>query len=310
VRVVAALVCLIAVAASARADAVDPATKAKAEELAAGARRKINDAGDFAGASDLYLQAYELTKELPYLVNVAVALRKAKLPQQAVTTYRRCLDEGGNALTPELRAQIVEDIDKITKESAQVKIRTGGAAAFIDLDDRTVGTATKDAALLVLVSTEGGLNHRIRAAREGYKPAERALGQLRAGEVFDIELEPGRIATTGVVHISSTPETAHLVLTGRGVLGDAPQTLELPPGDYYVTGTLGGYSGARERVTVIAGQEHRVVLRLTKVERSWWDRNKVKVLIVAGAVVVGGGAAFGTYELMKPDYDGIRITYP
>jgi hypothetical protein len=308
VRVVAVVLVLLGLASYVRADDVDPATRARADELSAAARRKISDANDWAGASDLFMQAYELTKQLPYLINVAVSLRKARLPHQAVVIYRRCLDEGGAAVTAELRAQILADIDHVTRESAQVSVRTAGAPASIELDRRVVGNAAKDAPLVVLVATEGGLIHSLRATREGFAPADHPLGQLRAGETLTVELEPGRIATTGLVHVTSLPPSAQLVLVGRGALGHAPQDVELAPGDYYVHATLPGHDLGRERVSVIAGREHQVVFKLRRTPPSWWQRHKVKVYIAAG-VVVASGAAFGAYELFKPEYDGTIIKY-
>jgi hypothetical protein len=309
VRVVAVMVFLLGIAADASADDIAPATRARAEELSAAARRKIDDASDWAGASDLFMQAYELTKQLPYLINVAVSLRKARLPHQSVATYRRCLAEGGQAVTPELRAQILADIDHITRESGQVTVRTAGAPAAIELDHRPVGQAAKDAPLLVLVATEGGLIHTLRASRDGFAPIERPLGQLRAGETIDVELEPPRIATTGNVRIKSVPDAAQLVLVGRGPLGAAPQSLALPPGDYYVDAKLPGYQLGHERVSVLAGRDHDVVFHLEHTPVSWWTRHKLKVYIAA-SVVVAGGAAFGAYELFKPEYDGTTITFP
>lgn len=307
-RVAVVVVCLLAIVRGAGAD-VDPAARAKAEELSAAARRKISDADDWAGASDLFLQAYELTQQLPYLINVAVSLRKAKLPHQSVAMYQRCLAEGGDALTAELRAQILADIDHITRESAQVSVRTAGAPAAIDLDARPVGTAAKDAPLVVLVATEGGKKVKLGASRDGFTPVVRELGPLRAGDKRDVELEPGRIATTGYVRVTSIPDAAELALVGRGPLGRAPQSVELPAGDYYVHATLPGYDLGRERLAVIAGRDHQVVFRMKKTQPSWWSRHKLKVYIAAG-VVVGTGAAWGTYELFRPEHDGTTIHYP
>src|SRR5262245_18854861 len=201
--------------------------------MAAAARRRINDANDFAGAAELFLAAYERTKELPYLINVAVAQRKARLPHYAVATYRRCLEEGGAALTPELRAQITADIDHVTQESVQVRVTTAGAAASIELEDRIVGVASKETPLVVLVAPEAGRAHKLRASRDGFIPNERKLGQLRAGEIVEVELEPLHVVTTGIVRVLSKPDPAQVTVAGRGPIGAAPQTIELPAGEDY-----------------------------------------------------------------------------
>jgi hypothetical protein len=308
VRVVVAIVFVLGFAGAARAE-IDPDTRAKAEALSASARRAIADRADWAGASVMFMQAYELTKQLPYLINVAVSYRRAKLPHKSVETYRRCLAEGGAELTPELRAQIESDIANVTKESAQISVRTAGAEAAIELDDLRVGTASKDAPLVVLAATEAGKTRKLRATRDGFEPVVQELLGLRAGEVVEIVIEPKAIATTGNVRVTSSPGGAQLVLVGRGPIGRAPQSIVLAPGDYYVHATLPGYDLAREKVTVFAGRDHDAVLKLRKTPPSWWTKHKLEVYIAVGALVASG-AAVGGYYMFKPEYDGTRLKVP
>jgi hypothetical protein len=293
------LVVLVVVVATARANA-DPATE-RAKQLVETAMRRIADANDYAGASDLFLEAYELTKDPPYLFNVAVAQRKARLPHQAVATYRRYLAEVGDRITPAVRDQVTADIEHITAESAQVSIRTAGDPAEIELDQRAVGVASRAAPLVVLVSTEGGLLHAVSANRAGQQRAGRSLGELRPGQTLEIELEPTAIPTTGRVTIASDPPAAQLAIAGRGNLGLAPQTIDLPAGDYDLEARLPSYEPHRERVHVRIGEPQRVTVWLHKVAPTWWRQHRWQVA-AAGAIIAGVGIAFGVRELLEPDY--------
>jgi hypothetical protein len=308
VRVVVAVAVVLGLIAHARAD-TDPVAKAQAEELSKAARAKIADREDWASASDLFLQAYELTKELPYLINVAVSLRRALLPHQSVLAYQRCLKEGGGQLTKEIKDQILIDIDRIRRESAQVTVRTAGADAAIYLDDRAVGAASKDVQLVLLVNTEAGKQHKLRAERDGFGTVEKKLQPLQPGELIAVEIEPVLVATTGIVKVTSKPDAAEIVLVGRGPVGRAPQTLELPAGDHYLQARLPRYALASERVPVIAGREHEVVFELKRTAPSWWEKHKLVVVIASGAALATG-AAVGGYFLFRPDYDGTTIKFP
>jgi hypothetical protein len=308
VRVVVTAFVLLGLIVPAHAE-TDPVAKAKAEELSKAARAKIADRADWASASDLFLQAYELTKELPYLINVAVSLRRVPLPHQSVAAYQRCLKEGGTQLTKELRDQILIDIDRIRRESAQVTVGTAGADAAIYLDDRAVGTASKAVQLVLLVNTEAGREHKLRAEREGFQTIEKKLQPLQAGELIAVEIEPIRVATTGIVKVTSKPDAAELVLVGRGPIGRAPQTLELLAGDHYLQARLPKYELASERVPVIAGREHQVVFELERTAPSWWEKHKLVVVIASGAALATGAAIAG-YFLFQPDYDGTTIKFP
>ena len=306
VRVVAVLMVVLA-ARSVRAD--DAADRhAKAEDLAKAALLRIQDRNDYAGASVMFEEAYDLTHELPYLLNVAVTRRKGNLPQQAVAAYRRYLGDGGAAIPEGLRDQVLADIAAITHDAVQVTVRTTGSPADITLDGVPVGVASNATPLLVLVNGEAGRAHTIQALRAGQLPAERALGELHPGQVVEVTLEPR--PKTGQITIDSEPPAAQLTLSTSGRdLGPAPQIVELPPGDYEVSGRLRRYDPGRERVHVIAGEPQHVTIHLAKTPRSWWERHHTAVYL-GGSIVVAAAGVLVLRELFKPTYDGQVIVYP
>jgi hypothetical protein len=302
VRLVAALL-ILSFAGTARAD--EAADRAKAQQLAEDALRRINDRGDYAGASDNFLQAYELTRELSYLLNVAVSLRKANLNHQSVAAYRRWLAEGGS--TNPLAPQVNADIEAIERDSVIVTVRTEGAPAEIALDLRAVGIASATAPLVVLVNSDAGKQHTLRATRTGFLPTEHPLERLSRGDKIEIVLEPR--PNIARITVTSDPAGAEISEATR-VIGTAPQSIDLAPGDYEIFGRLRGHTPARERIYVVAGQPQEVTLRLAPIEESWWERHHTKVYVGAAAVVVIAVGAFFIARELKPNYDGTTIVYP
>jgi hypothetical protein len=299
-----AVLLILSIAGTARAD--DTADRAKrAQQLAEDALRRIADRGDFTGASDNFLEAYELTHELSYLLNVAVTLRKANLNHQAVAAYRRWLAEGGtsNALAP----QVTADIDAIERDSITVIVRTAGSAADITLDDRPVGIASGASPLTVLVNTDAGKKHVLRATRPGFLQGELALEQLQRGRRVEVVVEPG--ANVARISIASDPIGAEL-LAGTRPLGIAPQAIDLAPGDYELFARLRGHAQGRERIHVVAGEPQDVTLRLSPIHPSWWERHHTKVYVGAAAVLVIAAGAFFINRELEPHYDGTTIVYP
>ena len=299
-RIGAAVVLVIAVLAStAHADDAD-----HAKDMARQAFSMIDDSQDFAGASDLFLQAYDLTKNLPYLLNAAVALRKAHLPQQAVITLRRYLVDAGDTIAPEMRTQIDGDIAEITKESARVTVTIAADSSDVSLDGRAAGAVSKTSPLVVLVATEAGKDHVLRAHRDGWVDDEHHLGALSPGQVLDVSVEPKRPVTTGTLRVTSAPDHAKLFVAGREY-GPAPQTIELAPGSYEVFAKLDGYDDKSEQLALEAGDSRDLTIRL---QHTWWQRNKLWVYLGAGAVAaIGVGILVQPTinDLFKPDYGTI-----
>lgn len=304
------VVCLIvALAQSAVAD-VTPEARAQAAQLAADAMQRIKDRNDYAGASDNFQKAYDLTGELSYLLNVAIARRKANLPHQAVLAYKRYLADGGDKIAAELKAQVLADIDSVTRDSVAVTVTTHGAPAEVFLDGVAVGTASAAAPLLVLVNSDAGRAHVLRATRSGYLDVEQPLPKALPGERTAIELEPR--ANIGRITIDSEPPAAELSegVAVRRPLGRAPQVIDLAPGDYELFARLPRYQVGRERVHVVGGEPQRVTIRLTPIETSWWERHHTKLYIGGAALIVAVASVFVVREIVKPDYGGTVIVYP
>jgi len=301
VRAAVVLVMLVT-ATVAHADDATPEQRAKARELGEAALRKMSD-GDNIGAADLFKRAYQTSHEIPYLVNAGVAQRQAKLPQEAVATFKRCLEEGGMGLAPDVREQIAGDIQKLVNESGQLNVRTEIDFADVLLDGRRVGTTTKASPLFLLVAPDLGREQKLVARRDGYYDAERVLESLSVGTPVDIVLTPKPIPKTATLTVESIPTGAQLTGFSR-----TPQTLELPPGDHTITATMSGHEPAVQTVHLEVGEARKLTLSLREIAPSWWEKHKLKVLIGIGVAVVTAGVIVAYYGF-KPNY-GQRFDYP
>lgn len=182
-------------------------------------------------------------------------------------------------------------------------VTIAGDAADVTLDQRAAGAVSKSSPLVVLVATEAGKDHVLRAHRDGWVDDEHRLGALSPGELRDVLVEPKRPVTTGTLHVTSVPDHARLFVRDRE-LGAAPQTIELAPGSYEVFAKLGGYEDKAENLALEAGQSRELTIRL---QRTWWQRNKLWVYIGGGAVLLAGGIVAGrvVYNDLMPDYGTI-----
>ncbi|MBV8762302.1 MAG: PEGA domain-containing protein [Deltaproteobacteria bacterium] len=295
--VVAVLVVWCAVA---RAD--DAGDKAAA--LSREAFAQVKD-GRYASAIDLFQQAYDLTKDIRYLLNVAVAQRKAGLVHQAAQTFRRYIAEGGDKLTDDDRAQIAKEIALVEQEAAHVTVTVHGGDAEVAVDGYVIGTVTANGSLVVLVATEGGREHVIRAARAGAAEDTQTLRGLQPGEQRAVTLEP---KSTGTLAITSDPTGATITRGKAGAaLGLAPVSLQLAPGSYELWGRLPEREPAVHNVVVRAGETQQVTFHLRPLP-TWWERNRTLVIIGSGLAVVAAGVLLAptVNDAFAPDRGTVR----
>ena len=262
------LVGAIVVCACGAAYADEAADRAEAARLAKAAMEAATEDAQYVRAAELFQRAYDLSRELEYLLDVGVAYRKAGWAHQAVTAFRRYLALAGESVPAPLRAQIDTDVATLVATSGLVRVSTAGAPATISLDGRAIGLASREQPLEVLMPV--GPDHALRAEREGYDAVTEAL-VVHPGEERALVLEPRPRPTKATLVIASIPTAAQLSLgTGGGDLGVAPRTIDVAPGDYEVFARLPGYAPAREALHVTAGDRRELTLRLSKLPTWWW----------------------------------------
>ena len=266
------------------------------------------DDGKYKDATGMFLQAYELTKELPYLLNASVAARKGSLPHIAVATLRRYLADAGPSIDPAQKRQLEADIDVITRSAAVVTVTTPGEPVAVQLDSRDVGSVTHALPLVVLVGPEAGYVHSLLGHRDGQLDDVHQLGVVSAGQALEVGLDPKPRPTTAALSIETEPAHADLFEHERA-LGRAPQTVTLAPGDHEIVARLKGYEDKSERLTLEIGQPRELTIRLRALpEPSWWQRHKLLLALVGGGAVLAAGGGILLYEHEKPDY-GLQIRH-
>lgn len=276
----------------------------KAAELSREAFAQVND-GRYASAIDLFAQAYDLTKDLRYLMNVAVAQRKAGLVHQAAQTFRRYLADGGDKLTDDERAQIQKEIALVEQEAAHVTVSVRGGDSEVAVDGYAIGTISANSSLVVLVATEGGKEHVVRAARAGAADDSVTLRDLKPGEMRAVTLEP---KSTGIVNVASEPMGAQLRKGKGGVgLGLAPLSLQLAPGNYDLWASLPDRESQVRSIVVHAGETQQITFHLRPLP-SWWERNRTLVILSGAAVVIAGGVLLAPTinDAFAPDRGTVR----
>jgi PKD repeat protein len=107
-------------------------------------------------------------------------------------------------------------------------------------------------------------DHVVKVTKDDYKPAEMTVKVLPDDTVpADFTLEP--IATTGFIHVTSTPSGAEIFIDGMDTGMVTEATIDaMPPGDYLVKVTLDDYQDAEQIVTVAAGETVDVDFQLVE----------------------------------------------
>jgi tetratricopeptide (TPR) repeat protein len=179
-------VCWLAVAARAEeADAPSPGAEAQAAERF---RRGIQlfDAGDFAPALVEFERAYELSPHYRVLENIGVVNIRLGRYADAARALQRYLDEGGDAIAAERRAQVETELGAVALRTATLTLEVLTAVAEVTLDGRKVPASEQGAPIVV----DAG-EHIVEASADGFRARSYTL-KLASQEKARIEvaLEP------------------------------------------------------------------------------------------------------------------------
>ncbi len=174
----------------ARADEASPADAASEDvdpvtaEMRAHHRRGLElfDEGDYKLALVEFERAYEVGKSYKVLFNIGQVSFQLTRYANARRALERYLAEGGDAISPERRAEVERDLSTLRGRTATLTIRTNVPGAEVAVDDAVLGRAPLEAALV----DAGSL--RVRVVHEGYVPHVREL-RLAGGDVHTITVE-------------------------------------------------------------------------------------------------------------------------
>ena len=268
------------------ARAEEPSDKAK-EEAAVRFERgiKLYEAQDYAAALAEFEAAYKLVPRYQVLFNVGVTQKRLFRYNDAVRALRRYLDEGGEKVPADRRELVEKELGEIRALVAEVTVKVDGMPAEVDVDGRMMGESPLSGPLLLAAG-----HHTLRAIRDGYDPAEKAIDVV-SGEKVEIALSPKlkqRAPTTARLTLATRPGGAAMSLDGK-FIGVGPWSGTLQPGGHEVRASLKGWQDAKQEVVLIAGQERAVTIELvppTKWYKRWYTWT-IPIVVIAGAVLGG-----------------------
>jgi hypothetical protein len=147
-----------------------PATKSLADTLEGEAKTGYESGkllfgdGDFAGALLKFQHAFDLSKDVRLLWNMAACEKSLRHYARAVSLVDRYLIEGHDKLTADDEADAKRLRDAIVEFTAPLTITVSEAGADVVLDDETVGQSPLPAALTVDIGS-----HKVTIRKAGFK---------------------------------------------------------------------------------------------------------------------------------------------
>jgi hypothetical protein len=235
---------------------------ASAQERDLGAAKKrfaegksLFDAGKFADAARVFLEAYELSGKAELLYNVAQAYKKAGEPIEAQRYYKRYLDELPDAPNAEeVLEQIIQLQQEISKKYARIQVDSGkdeGKDVFVDAE-----AEARCQTPCTLVLKPG--DYMVRVADRGpARAVKAAAGDNRTESFAAAPIPMGRLLLAA--------DIPGAVATIDGKLHPLPMTeaLKLKAGLWPVTVTAGQtrWSGTLE---VVDGQTTNLLIGLNQ----------------------------------------------
>lgn len=177
---------------------------------------ELFDSSAYEASLAEFYQAYEIAPNYVVLLNIALAYERLDRPARAVETYQRYLDEGGERISADRRADIEAILTRLRRRVGQLAVNASGTdRAVLYLDDVEIGRTPLERPLIVSAGT-----HIIEVRAEGFHPSRREV--IVAGGTMievDLELTPITIAATPPpIEVTPPPATppSRPPLTPRG----------------------------------------------------------------------------------------------
>lgn len=284
-RIIPALLALALLAAPARGDDLPAADALNAQA------RTAYDAGDFAGALDLFKKAWGKARLPKYLFNAAKACVRLEDPEAALHYYRRYRAAAPGAA----------DADAVEAEMKALRA-TLHARGLVHLEVHSEPTGAA-------FTIDGAAHPEIaRTPAERWLPpgdvVVAATLEGRTDSSRTVTLAPDRKALVRL-ELRAPPEPARVVVDAppgaRITVGDRPaaprEVLTMPPGDHVVRVELAGHQPYVDTVALVPGEEVRVSADPVPLPPPTAGRTQRvagwATLATGGAALVAGGVMAG-----------------
>lgn len=191
---------------------------------------------DWRSAISEYELAYAASPHPWALFNIAVNYERLDEGRNAVTYFRRYLEESPDAKDSD---EVTARIEKLRARPSTVRITTNpnGASVFVDEEDR--GNAPLD------LSLDAG-EHEVYIAHAGRRsPTRKVVAEFGDAITLRIDLD----ARPGTLVVNSNVAGAEVRLNGE-VVGQTPLTSSIPAGEYQLLVSKPGYRTVQRTVTI------------------------------------------------------------
>jgi hypothetical protein len=239
-------------------------------------------AGRFAEAIAEFQTAHRLYASPVILFNLAQAYRSDGQLSNAITTFRRFVDDNPR-ITPTQREDVEGVIREIETTRAVLSFEVEPSGAEVSLDGRVLGTSPLPRGVEVLPGS-----HDVTVTLALHEPVTQTINvHAHERRLFQTTLHPVDLNARLIVNVQ--PADAEITLDGA-VVGRGTYDQRVRPGPHQLSFAAPGYQPCSESVTVRTLSEETVRVALEARSRSLFTRWYFWAA-VGGAIAVGATLA-------------------
>ncbi|MCL2450107.1 MAG: tetratricopeptide repeat protein [Polyangiaceae bacterium] len=161
---------------------------------------QLFDEGDYTLALVEFERAYELAPNYRALYNIALVDTQLGRYADAMRTFEKYLDDGGDAIAPARRTEVQNTLAQLHVRTATVEITPNVAAAVVWLDGRPVDPPRLRGPMLI----DAG-EHTLHATAPGYEAADKTFTVAGADQTA-IRLDLLALPIQRIVDVPPAPE--------------------------------------------------------------------------------------------------------
>jgi hypothetical protein len=239
--------------------------------------------GDYASAVAKFRHAYEISKDVRLLWNMAACEKNLRHYVKVLGLIERYVKDG-QLDAPDLERALTF-ATAVRSLVGEVAVRTDEAGATVTVDEDPVGETPFDKPLLVDMG-----RHKIHATKAGFRPFERTIdveGGAKQDLAIALEREVGRIVVRA--------RGGDAIRIDDKVVGEGTWAGTLPAGPHSVVVSRSTTKTKRAELVLADRETRELTLEIESGVPSW-------VWWVGGGVVLAG-AAVGGYFLFRPSRD-------
>lgn len=274
---------------------------------------KLFEEGDYENAAIAFNRAFELRPSYKILYNVGQVENELKHYAKALIAYSRYLEEGGDELSEERRAEVSKRIEELKVRVGYITVLFSRAGVTVLIDGERQGNTPLEEPLLVDMGT-----HEL-SLRDGIKEIYKETVRLAGGQSITLSLDANdrragsaapSVPAADVAPPDSAPEQTAPTQPAADAAADRtdvaqPAPVEAPPKKKRVWtwvalgvgaaagiggGVLGGLSMAKEK-TIISSCEGRDCPTSEEGEAETAGRMALAADVLYGVAALGGVTA-------------------